>query len=121
MTGNPHVERDRVTLTAAMLREYSRSGNYHSDPDEARRLGVPGLLAQGMQAAGRAYSHVVRQWGEEFVASGELELRFVGPVWEGDTIEAVVTFLDDDETATIEIANLSRGHTAVVGTARRRT
>lgn len=109
--------RRSLTLTAEMLQAYSRRGNYHSDPDEARRVGLPGLLAQGMQAAGPAYALLLDEWGEEFLEHGELDLRFVGMVWEGQAVDAEIRLAD--ETADVSVTNASDGRAAVVGTARR--
>lgn len=114
--------RRSLHLTAEMLQAYSRRGNFHSDPDEARRIGMPGLVAQGMQVAGPAYGLLLDEWGEEFLANGELELKFVGPVIVGgvvadQTVEADVEL--EDSTATITVENVTVGTTAVVGSAHR--
>jgi hypothetical protein len=42
------THRRELLLTAELLRAYSRRGNFHSDVEEASRLGLPGLVAQGM-------------------------------------------------------------------------
>jgi acyl dehydratase len=104
-------------LTADLLRAYSRRGNFHSEPGEARRLGLPGLVAQGLQVAGPAYGLLLDEWGEEFLARGELELKFVGIVVDGQTVDATVT-LDDDEGG-IEVVNRDTREVAAVGRARR--
>ena len=111
-----HARRD-LHLTAEMLHAYSRRGNYHSEPDEARRLGLPGLVAQGLQVAGPAYGLLLDEWGEDFLAYGELELKFVGMVLDNQTVDAAVT-VDADE-ATIAVTNRTSGKTAAVGSARR--
>jgi hypothetical protein len=49
------IHRRDLLLTPELLRAYSRRGNFHSDEDEASRLGLPGLVAQGMQVVGPAY------------------------------------------------------------------
>jgi acyl dehydratase len=114
------VERS-LTLTGARLRAYSRRGNFHSDDDAARELGLPGLVAQGMQVAAPAYGALLDTWGEAFLARGVLELKFVGMVLEDETVTATVD-LDDSatdttDTATLEVTSGSTGRTAVVGTA----
>lgn len=109
----------RLTITDELIRAYSRRGNYHSDAATADALGLPGLVAQGMQAAGPAYAVALDAWGDEFLEHGELELRFVGPVYADQTVEARVD-VDDAENATIEVTNLSTGRTSIVGRARRR-
>jgi acyl dehydratase len=107
-----------LLLTPELLRAYSRRGNFHSDAEEANRIGLPGLVAQGMQVAGPAYGVLLDEWGEEFLAAGELELKFVGMVMDGDTVDATVTI--DGEHAELEVENRHRGHVAAVGRARRR-
>jgi len=104
-------------VTSELLQAYSRRGNFHSDPEEARRLGLGALVAQGMQVSGPAYGILLEEWGEDFLAHGELELKFVGRVVEGDTADATVAV--DGDAASIEVRNGDR--TAVVGTARRTT
>jgi acyl dehydratase len=112
--GRGHRE---LHLSAEMLRAYSRRGNFHSDPNEARRLGLPGLVAQGMQVAGPAYGLLLDDWGEEFLAHGELELKFVGMVVDGETVAATVTIEGDE--AELEVVNRDADRTAAVGRARR--
>ena len=100
------------------MRAYSRRGNYHSDPALSAGLNLPGLVAQGVQAAGPAYAALLDAWGDEFLAHGEVDMRFVGLVLAGDTVAASVA-VDDDGTATFDVVNTTAGRTAVAGTARR--
>ena len=106
-----------LAITEELVRAYSRRGNYHSDPSMSSDLKLPGLVAQGVQAAGPAYGLLLDAWGEDFLAHGEIEMRFVGIVLAGDTVDAQVDV--DDETATFEVLNTTAARTAVVGSARR--
>ena len=106
-----------LAITEELVRAYSRRGNYHSDPALSADLALPGLVAQGVQAGGPAYGALLDTWGEEFLAHGEIEMRFVGLVLAGETVEARVDIGADE--ATFEVANTTAGHTAVVGRARR--
>ncbi|MGZ8752752.1 MAG: MaoC/PaaZ C-terminal domain-containing protein [Acidimicrobiia bacterium] len=106
-----------LTLTEALLRAYSRRGNFHSEPDEARRIGLPGRVAQGMQVAGPAYAIALDAWGDEFLGHGVIELKFVGMVTEDQTIDTTVEIVDDD--ATVTVTNRDTGAVAVVGSMRR--
>ncbi|MGO9873696.1 MAG: MaoC/PaaZ C-terminal domain-containing protein [Acidimicrobiia bacterium] len=106
--------RATLAVTADLIRAYSRRGNFHSDVQTAAALGMPGLVAQGIQVAGPAYNFLLEAWGETFLAHGEVDLRFVGMVVAGDTIEACVN-IDDSGTATIEVVNTTAGRTSVVG------
>jgi acyl dehydratase len=108
-----------LTITEDLVRAYSRRGNYHSDAATAEQLGLPGLVAQGLQAAGPAYAELLDTWGEDFLAHGEVEMKFVGAVLAEQTVTARVTLAGDD--ATFEVVNDTAGRTAVVGTARRTT
>jgi acyl dehydratase len=112
------TRRRDLLLTPALLRAYSRRGNFHSEPDEADRLGLPGLVAQGMQLAGPAYGVLLDEWGEDFLAHGEVELKFVGMVVDGETVDAAVDF--DGDRAELEVVNRDRGCVAAVGRASRR-
>jgi acyl dehydratase len=105
-------------VSEELVRAYSRRGNYHSDPALSAGLNLPGLVAQGMQVAGPAYAALLDAWGEDFLAHGEIDMRFVGVVLAGDTVEATVA-ADDDGTATLEVVNTRAGRTAVAGTALR--
>jgi acyl dehydratase len=107
-----------LTITAELVRAYSRRGNYHSEPAMSADLQLPGLVAQGVQAAGPAYGALLDAWGEEFLAHGEIEMRFVGIVLAGDTVDARIEI--DGDAATFEVVNTTGARTAVVGTARRR-
>ena len=106
-------------VTEDLIRAYSRRGNFHSDAETAAALGMPGLVAQGVQVAGPAYGMLLDAWGEEFLEHGEIDLRFVGMVVAGDTIDARIEIAADLEGAVIEVTNTSAGRAAVVGQARR--
>lgn len=112
------ISRRELLLTPELLRAYSRRGNFHSDAEEASKLGLPGLVAQGMQVAGPAYGMLLDAWGEEFLTHGEIELKFVGMVVDGETVDAEVT-VDADE-AELEVTNRDSRRVAAVGRARRR-
>jgi acyl dehydratase len=106
-----------LTITEELIRAYSRRGNYHSDAETATALGLPGLVAQGMQAAGPAYGELLAAWGDDFLEHGEFDVRFVGAVYAGDTVTALVTL--DGDAATLEVVNDTRERVAVVGSATR--
>jgi acyl dehydratase len=109
------VKTRRLVLTDDAIRAYSRRGNYHSDPDEAKTLGLPGLVAQGVQVAGPAYGVLLDEWGTDFLAHGRFECRFVGMVTEDQCVEAKVIL--DGVSARFEVTNETAGNVAVVGTA----
>lgn len=114
------AERHReLHLSAEMLQAYSRRGNFHSDPDEARRLGLPGLVAQGTQVVGPAFGLLLDEWGDDFLSRGELDLKFVGMVVDGQTVDAAVTI--EGDAADLEVVNRDTDRVAAVGRARLRS
>jgi acyl dehydratase len=106
-----------LVLTPELLRAYSRRGNFHSDPELAGALGYTRLVAQGLQVAGPAYGLLLDAWGDEFLAHGTIDLKFIAPATDGETVEARVEPGADDTT--IEVENITSGRTAVVGSATR--
>jgi acyl dehydratase len=109
--------RRSFVLTPELLRAYSRRGNFHSDAQAARAIGMSGLVAQGMQVAGPAYGLLLDLWGDDFVAGGVVDLKFVGMVVAGQAVEAAVE-LDGDDAA-IQVTNTMTGDVTVVGRASR--
>jgi acyl dehydratase len=107
-----------LELTPELLRLYSRRGNFHSDPEAASALGYDKLVAQGMQVGGPAYGLLLDVWGDDVLAHGEVDLKFVGVATDGETVEASVEI--DSDAATITVENLTAGRTSVVGSATRR-
>jgi acyl dehydratase len=104
-------------ITEALIRRYSRRGNYHSEAGTASQLGLPGLVAQGTQVTGPAYGLLLDAWGEDFLAHGSLDVKFVGVTLADDTVTAAVTI--DGDAATIAVRNDTRDAAAVVGDAHR--
>jgi acyl dehydratase len=103
-------------ITEELVRRYSRRGNFHSEHATSESLGLPGLVAQGTQSTGPAYGLLLDAWGEDFLARGELDVRFVGMTLAGDTVTAAVQC--DGSQASIEILNDTNGKTVVIGDAR---
>ena len=101
------TQRATLAVTEELVRAYSRRGNFHSDADTATALGMPGLVAQGVQVAGPAYNILLDVWGDDFLEHGELDVRFVGMVLAGETMTRV-DFGDNGEAA-IEVTNTTAG------------
>lgn len=110
----------RLRLDADAMRAYSRRGNFHADPEAASAIGLPGLVAQGMQVGAPAYGVLLDAWGDDFLAGGELRWKFVGMVLEDEVVVGRVEVDDDpDPSASIMVVSETTGRTVLVGTARR--
>ena len=117
------VVKRRLSISDDSIRVYSRRGNFHSEPDQAAAAGMTGLVAQGTQVCAPAIALLLDAWGEDLLAHGELDLRFVGMVLGGHDVEADVDIApdgSDDGTASFTVTNLTTGAPAARGTARRR-
>jgi acyl dehydratase len=114
---SPRVAARTIVITEELIRRYSRRGNYHSEAATAAELGLPGLVAQGTQVTGPAYGLLLGVWGEDFLAHGSLDVRFVGVTLADDRVTASVNI--DGDSATIAVRNDTRGTNAVVGDAQR--
>jgi hypothetical protein len=77
---------------------------------------APGLLT-ARQLPLRSRPSPAAGWGEEFITHGEIDLRFVGMVWDGQTVEATADVTGND--AVLSVTNVSTGRVAVAGSARR--
>jgi acyl dehydratase len=75
------------------------SGDYsplHTDEPHAVRAGYPSVMAHGMLAMGAA-ERLLAEWvGRERLM--RYQVRFVSPVWPGDSLHAVATVLDVRES-----------------------
>jgi acyl dehydratase len=114
--GTPLVHRRReMTVTDDLIRQYSRRGNYHSEAATAEDLGLPGLVAQGTQVCGPAFGVLLDHWGEDFLATGSFDARFLAMVLGGDTVEAEVAIHAREATFTVH--NRTRNRVAAIGRA----
>jgi acyl dehydratase len=104
-----------LELTADRIRAYSRSGNFHSDAEAARKAGLSGPVAQGMHLLGPAYGILLEHWGSEFLERGGLEAQFVAMTYEGTTVDVTVEV--GVETATIEVHDQPDGELLATGAA----
>ncbi|MGH8667540.1 MAG: MaoC family dehydratase [Burkholderiales bacterium] len=63
-----------------------RPRSIHTDPDWARKKGFRAPLAQGMMSTAYVSEMMVAFLGEGFVQGGRMAVKFVKPVFVGDTL-----------------------------------
>ncbi|MET7640899.1 MaoC family dehydratase [Streptomyces sp. NPDC005438] len=62
--------------------------NVHTHVEKAAASGLDRTIVQAQQQTGFLVSHLVDLFGKSFFTSGELDLRFVSPVFVGDQLTA---------------------------------
>jgi acyl dehydratase len=121
--GEPLADLGTLTMVIGPERTSDFEGpgelNGHSDLDLVRRLGMPGLLAQGELSFGLLYRLMRDRYGAGFVVGGAIDVRFIRPVFTTETLTARGELLGEaDGQATCRLwAENSRGETVTVGTA----
>ncbi len=64
------------------------AANYHNDAEEARKLGFPGIVVQGMMTTCFAAQVMLDRFGMGFLAGGSMDLRLTNVVWVDETLSA---------------------------------
>lgn len=67
----------------------------HYDRDYAERRGFQGTLAHGLMVMGYAGELAARRFGDAWYTSGEIEVKWVAPVYPGDEVQ--IQFESDGE------------------------
>jgi acyl dehydratase len=96
------------TISQRMIDCYSgvRPRSIHTDPDWARQKGFRAPLAQGMMSTAYVSEMMVALLGEGFVQGGRMAVKFIKPVYAGDTLTVygVVRDKTPDEQGRIRVA-----------------
>ncbi|HEV8575200.1 MAG TPA: hypothetical protein VGR43_10900, partial [Dehalococcoidia bacterium] len=62
--------------------------NYHNDVEEARKLGFPDIVVQGMMPLCFVSEMMTTRFGEGWFAGGRMNVNLVNVVWRGDVLTA---------------------------------
>jgi acyl dehydratase len=69
-------------ISQAMCMAFSGPGlNYHTDAGEARKLGFPDIVVQGMWSVCLIAEMMTQRFGLGFMAGGKFDLRLVNVLW----------------------------------------
>lgn len=71
----------------------------HYDHDYAVKRGFRGTLAHGLMVLGYAVNLAAEKYGRDFFYEGEVDARFISPVFPGDD---VTVFVEDDSTLLVK-------------------
>ena len=85
------VDLDSVTKTIDERRCWMFSGpgkNYHTDKEQAEKLGFPNIVVQGMMTTCFAAEVMQNAFGMGFVQGGKMSLKLTNVVWVDETLTA---------------------------------
>jgi acyl dehydratase len=89
----------------------------HFDDVAAQRLGFPTRIAHGMISGGVLNRMLTLNFGSEWLQHGQLDLKFIRPVFVGDTVTAGGVVTSTGPTAAEVWVRDSGGRDVIVGTA----
>lgn len=78
------IEPLEKTVTLEMCKRFSPGTNYHNDAEEAKKLGFPDVVVQGMMPVCFLSELMTRRFGEGWYAGGRMDVRLVNVLWGGD-------------------------------------
>lgn len=122
--GGEPIDGPARQISQAMCMAFSGPGrNYHTDAGEARKLGFPEIVVQGMWSACLIAEMMTRRFGLGFMVGGKLDLRLVNVLWAEETSAARGRILErrpesDRNRAIVEVwTEKADGAKTIVGTA----
>ncbi len=69
--------------------------NYHTDAAEARKLGFPDIVVQGMLSTCLVSQLMANAFGEGWFAGGRMDVKLVNVLWGGETVRARGRVVDE--------------------------
>lgn len=78
--------RKEMTLEKMSLPVWSAGNRIHYDPDFARAQGLPGPIATGEMSTAYLSELLTRVFGADWVRGGRMHMKFVKPIFAGDTV-----------------------------------
>jgi acyl dehydratase len=113
----------RMTIER-MSRPLMAGGNpIHHDPAFAKNAGLPAPIATGVMSSAFLSEVLTKAFGVDWMRSGAMDVKFIRPIYAGDTVTARGRIIGKSETSTgVRIAleiwcETQRGEPATVGTA----
>ena len=78
------IEPLEKTVTLEMCRRFTPGTNYHNDREEAKKLGFPDIVVQGMMPICFVSELMTRRFGEGWFAGGRISVNLVNVLWGSD-------------------------------------
>ena len=74
------------TVTLEMCRKFSPGTNYHNNLEEAKKMGFPDIVVQGMMPICFLSELMTHRFGEGWYAGGRMDIRLVNVLWGSDGV-----------------------------------
>jgi hypothetical protein len=71
-------------VTIEMCKTFSPGVSYHNDAEQAKKLGFPDIVVQGMMPVCFLSELMTLRFGEGWYAGGRMDIRLVNVLWGGD-------------------------------------
>jgi len=124
LRGGEPIEIPMRKVSQAMCMAFSGPGrNYHTDTEEAHKLGFPEIVVQGMLSVCMIAELMTRRFGFGFIVGGRFDLRLVNVLWADETTGAKGRILEhrpegEHTRAEVEVwCEKADGTVTIVGTA----
>jgi acyl dehydratase len=92
----PELEPLELLVDREVCWRFSGPGrNYHTDPDEARKLGFPDIVVQGMLGTCLIEAVLARGLGDGWVAGGRMDVKLTNVLWAGERVRARARLLEE--------------------------
>lgn len=125
MTVAQEIEPIVKHMTIARMSRPLMAGNnpIHFDPEFAREAGLPAPIATGVMSSAFLSEMLTKAFGIEWIRSGSMDVKFIRPIYAGDTVTARGRITGKTETSTGVRVSLDiwcetqRGEAVSVGTA----
>jgi acyl dehydratase len=83
-------------ITIEMCRKFSGPHkNYHNDVEEARRLGFPDIVVQGMMSLCFLSEMMTERFGAGWYSGGKMNVNLVNVLWQGERVTAHGVVLEE--------------------------
>lgn len=113
----------QMTLDRMRLPLMAGNNPIHFDPEFAKQAGLPAPIATGVMSSAYLSEMLTRAFGIDWIRSGRIDVRFIRPIYAGDTLTARGRVTGKSETSTgvrlsLDIwCETQRGEPVTVGTA----
>lgn len=80
---------DEKVITLEMCEKFSGPRkNYHNDVEEAKKLGFPDIVVQGMMPLCFVADMLAQRFGEGLYVGGRMDIRLVNVLWKGERVRS---------------------------------